>query len=71
MPCYAAQALVRRYFVYWPSVLAAEARHLINQQGRWETLLPRIFAAQLIAASITFSWFLVACAALILILITS
>ncbi|MBP8060151.1 MAG: hypothetical protein KA314_30295 [Chloroflexi bacterium] len=50
---------------------AAEARHLINQQGRWETLLPRIFAAQLIAASITFSWFLVACAALILILITS
>lgn len=45
---------------------AAEAIQLINQEHTLETLLPRLFAARLIAGIITISWGILACAFLIL-----
>jgi hypothetical protein len=45
---------------------AAEAIQLINQERTLETLLPRLFAARLVAGIITASWGLLACAFLIL-----
>lgn len=48
---------------------AAEATTLINQQGTLEGLLPRLISARLIAAAITFSWLLVGCALLTLVLL--
>ena len=48
---------------------AAEATHLINQEGTLEGLLPRLLSARLIAGVITFSWLLLGCALLALVLL--
>ncbi len=48
---------------------AAEATTLINQEGTLEGLLPRLLSARLVAAAITFSWVLVGCALLTLLLL--
>lgn len=49
---------------------AAEAVQLINQERTLEALLPRLFAARLLAGIITASWALLACAFLTLFLLT-
>ncbi len=49
---------------------AAEAVQLINQEHTLETLLPRLFAARLLAGIITASWAILACAFLTLFLLT-
>jgi len=46
---------------------AAEAIQLINQERTLETLLPRLFAARLVAGIITASWGLLTCAFLTLV----
>lgn len=48
---------------------AAEATRLINETGQLTGLLPRLLAARLVAASITFSWLMVACAISLLLLL--
>ena len=50
---------------------AAEATRLINETGQLEGLLPRLLAARLVAASITFSWLMVVCAISLLLLLAS
>lgn len=48
---------------------AADATRLINETGQLEVLLPRLLAARLVAASITFSWLMVICALSVLFLL--
>ena len=50
---------------------AAEATRLINETGQLEVLLTRLVSARLVAASITFSWLVVACALSFLLLLAS
>ena len=49
---------------------AAAATRLIHETGQLEGILPRLLAARFLAASITFSWLMVACALSVLLLLT-